>query len=231
MYKRLIRIFILTTLSIVGILGIIITAKSTDFMGGSVIFNYFTVQSNIFMILMALITLCNELSVLIFKKSFMNQIILYAKFMAMIAVTLTFIVFFTMLAPLVGISYLLSFSNYSLHAIVPILSIVDFIIFDTDIHLTYPKSLLGTAIPLYYVFFVYIGVPLNFRYGENIKFPYFFLDYETNGFLFEKGLGVIFWIIVLFIGVSAFCVLYCFIIKRRQKSVQKKQTNQESKKF
>lgn len=215
--KKLIRILILASIVIVGVLGIVLTAKSTDFMGGSVIFNYFTVQSNIFMIVMALVVLCNEVLLLAFKKSFMNQVLLYIKFAATIAVTLTFIVFFTMLAPLVGINYLLSFNNFSLHAIVPILAIVDFILFDTDINITYPKSLIGTAAPLCYVFFVYIGVPFNLQYGENIKFPYFFLDYETNGFLFEKGFGIILWILVLFIAVSGMCMLFCFIIKKRQK--------------
>ena len=220
--KKLVRILILTSILIVGVLGIIFTAKSTDFMGGSVIFNYFTVQSNIFAILMALIFLCNEVILLIFKKSFINQVLLYLKFAATIAVTLTFIVFFAMLAPLVGINYLLSFNNFSLHAIVPILAIVDFILFDIDINLTYPKSLIGTAMPLYYVFFVYIGVPFNLQYGENIKFPYFFMDYETNGFLFEKGFGVIPWIIVLFVAVSGLCALFCFVIKKRQKVSEKK---------
>lgn len=221
MTKKIIRIFIHTAILIVGLLGIILTAKSTDFMGGSVILNYFTVQSNLAMMFMALVMLCIEIVSLIFKKPFVNQIILYAKFIATIAVILTFIVFFTMLAPFVGISYLLSFNNFSVHAIVPILAIVDFVLFDTDIQLTYPKSLIGTAMPLYYVFFVYIGVPFNLRYGENIKFPYFFMDYEANGFLFEKGFGVIAWIIVLFIAVSGMCALFCFIIKKRQKAVAK----------
>ena len=220
--KKLIRILILTSIVVVGILGIVFTAKSTDFMGGSVIFNYFTVQSNIFAILMALIFLCNEVILLVFKKSFTNQVFLYCKFAATIAVTLTFIVFFTMLAPLVGINYLLSFNNFSLHAIAPILSIVDFLIFDIEIKITYPKSLIGTAMPLYYVFFVYVGVPFNLQYGENIKFPYFFMDYETNGFLFEKGFGIIPWIIVLFVAVSGLCALFCFAIKKRQKVSEKK---------
>ena len=224
MIKRNIRLSILSAIVIVGLLGIVFTAKSTDFMGGSVIFNYFTVQSNLAMMLMALVMLIVEIFSLIKKKQYVNQIILYAKFIATIAVTLTFIVFFTMLAPLVGISYLLSFNNFSVHAVVPILAIVDFIIFDTDIRLTYPKSLLGTAMPLYYVFFVYIGVPFNLRYGENIKFPYFFMDYETNGFLFEKGFGIIAWIIVLFIAVSGMCMLFCLIMKARQRAAQKKQT-------
>ena len=221
MTKKLIRISIHLAIVIVGVLGIALTACSTDFMGGSVIFNYFTVQSNLFMIFMAFVMLCNEILEFIIKKSFVNQIILYAKFIATIAVTLTFIVFFTMLAPLVGINYLLSFNNFSLHAIVPILAIVDFVLFDTDINISYPKSLIGTAMPLYYVFFVYIGVPFNLRYGENIKFPYFFMDYEANGFLFEKGFGVIAWVVVLFVAVAGMCALFCFIMKKRQKALTK----------
>lgn len=218
--KKIIRILILTALVVVGLLGIIFTALSTDFMGGSSVFFFFTVQSNIFIILMALVTLCNEVYSWIFKKSFMNQIILYVKFVATIAITITFIVFFTMLAPLLGPDYLLSFNNFSLHAIVPILAIVDFFLFDTDINLTYPRSSMGAIAPLCYVIFVYIGVPLNFQYAENTKFPYFFLDYETNGFLFEKGFGIIMWILVLIIGISGLCVLFCFLMKLRQKKAK-----------
>ena len=48
------------------------------------------------------------------------------------------------------------------------------------------------------------------------------MDYETNGFLFEKGFGIIPWIIVLFVAVSGMCALFCFAIKKRQKVSEKK---------
>ena len=220
--RKIIRIAILSTLVIVGILGIIFTALSTDFMGGGVVFMFFTVQSNIFIILMAATTLVSEILSLTINKSFINQVIYYLKFVATIAITVTFIVFFTMLAPLMGVDYLLSFNNFSLHAIVPILAIVDFILFDTGINLSYLKSLIGGAMPLYYVFFVYIGVPFNFVYGKDLKFPYFFLDYEKNGFLFEKGFGVILWIIVLLISIFGLCLLFCLFMKLRQKNINQK---------
>lgn len=222
MVKKIVRISLLLALAIIGILGIALTAISSDFMGGAAVFLYFTVQSNIFIILMALITLIDEVVSIFTKKSFMNQVLLYIKFSATIAITITFIVFFTMLAPLLGPDYLLSFNNFSLHAIVPIIAIVDFIIFDTRINLSYPKSLFGCIPPLCYMIFVYVGVPLKFQYGENVKFPYFFLDYETNGFFFEKGLGIIFWIFVLLIGISGLCLLFCLFIKLRQRSIAKK---------
>ena len=222
MVNKIIRISLLSSLIIVGVLGIVLTALSTDFMGGAAVFLYFTVQSNIFIILMSLIVLVDEIVSWITKKSFINQIILNIKFTATVAITITFIVFFTMLAPLLGPDYLLSFNNFSLHAIVPILAIIDFIIYDTKTNLSYPKSLIGCIPPLCYVIFVYVGMLFNFQYGENIKFPYFFLDFETNGFFFEKGMGIIIWIFILLIGISGLCLLYCLFIKLRQKSVTKK---------
>lgn len=222
MVKRIIRIAILSALAVVGILGIIFTALSSTFMGGGSVFFFFTVQSNIFIIAMALIFLINEIVLLITKKSFINQTLLFIKYVATVAITVTFLVFFTMLAPLMGVDYLLSFNNFSLHAIVPILAIIDFIIFDTNINLTYPNSLLATISPISYVIFVYVGAIFKLQYGENLYYPYFFLDFETNGFLFEKGFGIIPWILILLAGICGLGFLYCFFIKLRKKQSLKK---------
>ena len=62
LFKKILKITIKAALIIVGILGIIFTAQSSDFMGGAAVFLFFTVQSNIFIILMALIALCNEIT-------------------------------------------------------------------------------------------------------------------------------------------------------------------------
>ena len=193
-------------------------------MGGGSVFFFFTVQSNIFIIAISLIFLVNEIVVLVTNKGFINQTLRHIKYVATVAITVTFLVFFTMLAPLMGVDYLLSFNNFSLHAIVPMLAIIDFIIFDTDINLTYPNSLLATIAPISYVLFVYIGACFKLQYGENLYYPYFFLDFETNGFLFEKGMGVIPWIIILLIGICGLVCLYCFIIKKKKKSIFKKES-------
>ena len=216
-FKTVLKIALKASLAIVGILGIIFTAQSSAFMGGGSVFFFFTVQSNIFIIVMSLLFLVNDVMLLVNKKSFVNQTLLLIKYVATVAITITFIVFFTMLAPL--IDYLLSFNNFSLHAIVPILAIVDFILFDTDINLTYKNSLLATIAPISYVVFVYIGAIFKLRYGENLYYPYFFLDFEKNGFFFEKGFGIIPWIIILLAGICGLGFLYCLIIKLRQKSL------------
>ena len=219
--RTIAKIVIKAALAIVGILGIIFTSRTSGFMSESV-FYFFTVQSNIFIIAMALIFLVNEVVVLITKKSFVNQVLLMIKYVATVAITITFLVFFTMLAPLLGVDYLLYFNNFSLHAIVPLLAIVDFILFDTDIELTYKKSFIALVAPVSYVIFVYVGSIFKLQYGENTYYPYFFLDYETNGFFFEKGFGVIPWVIILLIGICGLGFLYCLIIKVRQKSIAKK---------
>ena len=218
-FKTVLKIALKASLAIVGILGIIFTAQSSAFMGGGSVFFFFTVQSNIFIIVMSLLFLVNDVMLLVNKKSFVNQTLLLIKYVATVAITITFIVFFTLLAPLMGVDYLLSFNNFSLHAIVPILAIIDFILFDTDINLTYKNSLLATIAPISYVVFVYIGAIFKLRYGENLYYPYFFLDFEKNGFFFEKGFGIIPWIIILLAGICGLGFLYCLIIKLRQKSL------------
>ena len=220
--KTITKILIKAALIIIGVLGIVLTALSTAFMGGASVFFFFTVQSNIFIMLMALIFLINEVVVLITNKGFINQTLFHIKYVATIAITITFIVFFTMLAPLMGIDYLLSFNNFSLHAIVPILAIVDFFLFDKDIKLTYKSSLLATISPICYVIFVYTGAIFKLEYSENLYYPYFFLNIDTNGFLFEKGtMGIIPWIIILLGAIIGLGCLYCLFMRLRQKAISK----------
>jgi len=221
--KKIIRFIIQSTLIVVGVLGIIFTALSSDFMGGGSVFFFFTVQSNIFIIAMTLLFLINGIIISLNKKGFVNQALLHIKYTATVAITVTFLVFFTMLAPLMGVDYLVSFNNLSLHAIVPILAIIDYIIFDTDIKITYRSSLLATIPPIAYVVFVYIGAIFKLQYGENLYYPYFFLNIETNGFFFEKGFGVIPWILILLSAICGLGFLYCLFIKLRQKAIDKKQ--------
>ena len=222
MKNLIIRMLIRGSLIIVGVLGILFTFLSSSFMGGASVFLFFTVQSNITIILITLVFLINDFLLLFNKKPYVSQFLLILKYIFTIAITITFLVFFTMLAPLLGVDYLLSFNNFSLHAIVPILAIVDFFIFNTDIELSIPKSLLGTAMPIYYVIFVYIGVPLGFEYMEGLKFPYFFLNYEKNGWfnISKDGIGVFYWIIILMIGIIGLCLLFYLFMRIRKKHIK-----------
>ena len=216
MIRKTASILIKSGIIVVGILGIVLTVISSGFMGGRYVFMYFTVQSNITEIIIAAVFLANELS----SRKFAGQTLLRLKFVFTIAITITFLVFFTMLVPFVSTEYLTSFNNLSLHAIVPLLAIADFFIFDTDISLSYPGSMAGLAMPLYYVLFYFIGVPLGFQYSEaGNTAPYFFLNFREIGWFMEKGtVGVILWIIILVVLMSCLCMLFAFFMKRRQKT-------------
>ena len=223
MAKKIISILIKVALIVVGILGIIFTTISSGFMGSKYVFLYFTVQSNITIILITGVFLVNE----ILTKKFVNQVLYDLKFIFTVAITITFIVFFTMLAPIVGIDYLLSFNNFSLHAIVPILAIVDFFVFDKDIDMTYPKAFLGLAMPAYYLVFFIIGTFFGTRYtganDDSAIAPYFFLNYKQNGFLFEKGtIGVIPWSVILLVAIALLSLLFAFLMRLRQGKITKK---------
>ena len=123
-----------------------------------------------------------------------------------------------MLAPTLSLDYLLTFDNFSLHVIVPLLAIADFFIFDKDIKLTKINCLFGIAMPLYYLIFVFIGLPLGFTYGPGLKFPYFFLDFESNGcFTIGNSLGVFYWILILIAAICGLCYLFYLFMKLRQK--------------
>ncbi len=213
--KKAFSILIKAALIVIGVLGIVFTIQSAGFMGGKYLPLYFTVQSNITIILISAVFLINELV----RKKFVNQFWYILKYIFTVAITITFLVFFTMLAPMMGADYLLSFNNFSLHAIVPILALIDFFVFDRDIDLTYPKSLFGLAMPLYYVIFYFCGVPLGVEYAAGSTAPYFFLDFGSIGWFFEKGTaGTAIWILILLVAMSLLCLLFAKCMKLRQKT-------------
>lgn len=226
MVKKILSILIKLALIVIGTLGVIFTASMAGgFMGTSYTFHYFTVQSNVTIIAIIAVFLINEL----LPKKFVNQIFYYIKFVFTIAITITFIVFFAVLLPTgaLSTSYILSFNNFSLHAIVPILAIVDFFLFDTDIDMTYPKSMFGLGMPLYYLAYYFIGLPLGFVYGKNvdgtnITAPYFFLNFDESGVFFEKGtVGVVPWCIILGVAMAGLCLLFALLMRLRQGKLRK----------
>jgi len=217
--RKAVSILFKAAIIVIGIVGIITTVISSGFMGGKYVFMYFTVQSNVTEIIISAVFLINELC----GRKFVNQTLYMLKFIFTVAITITFLVFFTMLAPLTSFEYLISFNNLSLHLIVPLLAILDFFIFDTGIDLTYPKSLFGLAMPIYYVIFYFIGVPLGFQYSElGNTAPYFFLSFNDIGWFFEKGtVGAAVWIAILVVLIACLCLLYAFIMKKRKKALSR----------
>ena len=224
MFNKILSLLIKAGVVAIGISGIITTCGSTGFMGAGVTFLYFTVQSNIFAILVMMLFLVNSVGLLIGKRSFVRGWMRLIKYSATIGVTITFLVFVTMLAPLLGVDYLLSYGNFSLHGIVPILMMFDFFYFDVDAPINRLSCLYGALPPLCYFIFFLIGSVTGIRYIDNAFAPYFFLDYQTHGWfdVSPNGLGTGYWFMILFAFIIALCYMFLLLMKVRRGDFKKR---------
>lgn len=225
--------------------GILLTTRGSDFMSEGKAFLYFTVQSNIwigatcivFLVLGAVRRVKTELVI--------PQWLYALKYMFTISITLTFLVFALMLSGDMDADYLLSPSNLTLHFLCPIAAIADYIIADVEFEGKKRHILLAVVMPFYYCAFVFVCVitgtlfytvsasdvvstanalsasdvtsAADFYSGSG-KVPYYFFDWETLGWfsVSEKGLGVVYWMIILICGLLAFGALYIFINQKRR---------------
>ena len=106
-----------------------------------------------------------------------------------VAIIITFLVFWTMLAPTLsfGSSYLLTFDNLSVHTITPLLAVADYILFTKSGHLKKRDIFICMIIPVIYFIQATIlgfsGVEYYVLDEVTYYFPYFFIDYYNTGAL------------------------------------------------
>lgn len=192
-----------TIVIILAVVGIVDTATASMFMAGGVLL-YFTIQSNIAIAFICFVFLLFDIISLFKKKTVEIPRWLYiSKFLCTVAITLTFLVFWLILVPtfprgMLG-TYLKSLGNLCCHTFVPIFAILDWLFFDRGYRSKKNDYLWGTAMPLYYLLFSMIAGIAGADFGGGSKFPYFFLNYEKNGWLSlgRSGIGVIWWIIIV----------------------------------
>lgn len=167
---------------------------------------YFTIQSNIWILGVSLIMCCFD-----WQHRKIPEIIFTVKFIFTVSITLTGIVYNLILAPQYGMLFGSFWRAYSvsvvlLHVVVPVLSVISFLYFD-NVNSSKGLPLAGCVMPLLYFAGVML-LSLNGRSeglfegmgGGSTRFPYFFMDYETNGWFTFSGnigeLGVFYWIAV-----------------------------------
>lgn len=120
------------------------------------------------------------------------------KFIGMMAIVLTFLVYNILLAGEPGRdpAYNFSISSVTLHIILPLMFVADWFLFyeKKTVKWTYP--LWSTAFPLIYVGFIYIRAwILNFNPDAPEIYPYFFLNLGALGLA-----SVIRWILILLVA-------------------------------
>ncbi len=202
------------------VLGILLTALGgrNSFMGGSRVFMFFTIQSNI-----AIAIVCAAGMIRMAAGIMVCNGWLVLKFVFTVAITLTGLVFCFVLAPTMG-PLAWNEQNILTHVVVPASAIADF--FVTGICGRYRKRsiLLVTLPPLAYAVYAGIGFVLGWEFLKGIRYPYFFLNWGSPagafGFTGEVPfMGCVWWILALLILLIVLGFVYLAILERIRKNV------------
>lgn len=128
---------------------------------------FFTVQSNLFMGIISLIFIIDEINILKGNKKEISFNKYILKLMSTSAVGLTFFVVFTYLGPITkyGILSLLMNSNLFFHLIIPVLSIITFIFFERTDKIKFKHVLYGIVPTFIYGIYYLTNVLIHTENG------------------------------------------------------------------
>ena len=186
------------------------------FIGGLSSLLFFTMQSNILVIVVQLIMVCYML------KGKHSKTMGRMQLCTVVSISLTMGVFWTMLAPFnPGIKGLY---NQLLHTIAPSLTIIDYLFFDDHYKPDLKDTLYSTLFPLAYVGFTIVCYFLNVEFLPGKNYPYPFLNYGGSAGVFGFStntkdslyLGSFYWIMILLILVVLVANIYRFIHNKMQ---------------
>lgn len=154
--------------------------------------HYFTILSNILVVLFFLFLIIKNKS---------NRDYPHLKGAITMSITVTFLIFHFLLRPTLfnmsGGSYnLYSPSNLIVHYIVPIMTILDWILFDTKGRYKIFDPIIWLIIPFVYFIVMTINGLLGYTFTGGSHYPYFFMDWDKLGAV--NVLLYVFFIIVSF---------------------------------
>ncbi|MGN1259104.1 MAG: Pr6Pr family membrane protein [Christensenellales bacterium] len=148
------------------------------------------------------------------------------KFMCMIMIMVTFFVYNILLAKdNTVIAYFTSLNNLILHVILPIMFVLDWVLFYEHDKTKWYYPLLSLIMPLIYVVFILIRGTIINHATATVVYPYFFLNLDT------LGLGGFFmWLsilVVVFVAIGYFIYMLDHIKCIREKFKQRSATRQK----
>ena len=135
----------------------------------------------------------------------------FFKFIGVLAILLTFVVFNFLLAnrPDRDPQANWRISSISFHVILPIMYVLDWILFYEHKNIKWYQPILSVAFPALYVAFVFVRAAIvNFNPQVPYLYPYFFLNLDTLGVS-----GVAKWVAILFVGFIALGYIFFGIDK------------------
>lgn len=182
---------------------------------------YFTLQSNLWIGgIMLFMVLANLL-----HKGFNAERVYFIKFLFTVSITLTFIVFWTLLAPFAHMENYNPWSPASIttHMFAPAFAIIDFFVDKNQTKITKKGVYSSLLPPLFYFVFASILCLLKVDFGRGDPYPYFFMDYYSAaglfGFVKEPFvLGTAYWILLILVIVLS----VAWLLKALHKVITKK---------
>ena len=197
MFKnRTAQLIFLSSFCTIALLGTIASFGTFNYEWRGDFFVHFTNLSNYFCFIVGAIELVDTIKKS--EDSYINSC-RNVKFVGMLMILLTFLVFNGMLAP-VRESYLnFRINSVLFHIVLPIMYVADWFLFYERKQISWKIPLISISAPLIYVTFIYIRAwLLHFDSTIPYIYPYFFLDLD------KQRLGGVFkWIIILLVGFVA----------------------------
>ena len=181
------------------------------FMGGSRVFMYFTIQSNI-----AIAIICAAGLIGLFRNKSVSDLWWVIKFVGTVSITLTGAVFCFVLAPTLG-NAAWNPQNILAHVVVPVAAIIDFFVVGVSSNIKKSNTFWVIVPPILYAVYAGIGYVENWQFAEGYNYPYFFLNWGSSagafGFTDELPfMGCAWWIIFLFVVLLIVGYLYLKIV-------------------
>lgn len=178
---------------------------------------YFTQQSNLWIGFTSLL-----FAVMLWKGNMAKkrlQVIGLFKYIFTVSITITGIVFCTLLAPFAE-EGIWTFASVLTHVVVPVLSILDFFTNESIVKAEKKHVWLTMIPPLLYFVFASILCVLKVDFGRGDPYPYFFMDYYSEvglfGFIGEwpPQIGSFYWFVFFFLFIYGLGTLY-YSVKNR----------------
>ena len=181
-----------------------------SFMGGRVVFMYFTIQSNL-----AIAVICLIGAILMLRRRAVSQVWYVIQLVGTVSITLTGVVFGFVLAPTLGADAW-NIQNTLTHLVVPLVAVVDYFVSAYDADMKGRNVFWVIVPPLLYAIYAGIGYVRGWQFAEGIRYPYFFLNWGSpaGAFGFSKELplmGSAWWILLLLMFLVVVGFVYWFI--------------------
>lgn len=193
MNKDILKPIIRTCIIIAAIFGLYLQI----FVDGLHKLNFYTIWSNIAVMIFYIYCMTRKED---------SEGLLRIKGGVVLGITLTFIVYNVLLLPVAKPENVYTWKNYTLHYIVPVLCILDCLIYD-KVRYKWQDPLYWTIFPLFYAIFTLIkGIiyPVNIP-GEDSPFPYFFVDINKLG---VSGIAKYIVVICIFYIIMGYILLF-----------------------